>query len=532
MADLDLFDVAIIGGGVNGCGIARDAAGRGHRVFLCDKGDLASGTSSASTKLIHGGLRYLEHYEFRLVREALLEREVLWGIAPHIIWPLRFSCCRTHVSLRPAWLLRLGLFVYVSAWADANACHRHGHCACSRDPAARSCGRNLPWASNTSDCWVDDARLVVLNARDAADRGAVIAPRTECVRAERDGDRWRVSVRDGPTGAERVILAGVLVNAAGPWVAHVSHSVVRPGVAAAVRQVKGSHIVVPRLYDHESCYIFQNEDGRIFFAIPHQQDFTLIGTTEEDFHGDPDSQVHASEAEIAYLCRSADAYLRTKITPDMVVWSYSGVRPLYDDGSAAPAAATRDYLLKLDATDGAPGAAGWYRRQGSRPGRRLAEHAIAGADAVTCRRVLDGRAAGPDQHAKLPAAGAFPIDGFEALVAELGARYWFLAPATVRRLCRAYGTDVAVLLGNAASPEDLGQSFGADLTGAELRYLIEHEWARTPEDVLWRRSKLGLRLSTAEVDALDQTMRTMVQEASGAPTRSGETIDATPHPGH
>jgi glycerol-3-phosphate dehydrogenase len=525
MADLDLFDVAIIGGGVNGCGIARDAAGRGHRVFLCDKGDLASGTSSASTKLIHGGLRYLEHYEFRLVREALLEREVLWGIAPHIIWPLRFVLPH-HKRLRPAWLLRLGLFLYDHMGARKRLPPTRT-LRLQQGPSGTILLPGFTLGFEYSDCWVDDARLVVLNARDAADRGAIIAPRTECVGAERDGDAWRVSVRDATTGAERVIRAGVLVNAAGPWVAHVSHSVVRPGVAAAVRQVKGSHIVVPRLYEHGSCYIFQNEDGRIFFAIPYQQDFTLIGTTDEDFHGDPD-QVHASEAEIAYLCRSADAYLRTKITPEMVVWSYAGIRPLYDDGSADPAAATRDYVLKLDAPEGAPALLSVFGGKITTY-RRLAEHAM--SELAPHLPARSGLAPGWTGRTPLP-GGGFPVDGFDALVADIAARYAFLPPATVRRLCRAYGTNAAVLLGNAASPSDLGRAFGADLTEAEVRYLIDHEWARTAIDVVWRRSKLGLRLSAAEVDALDQATRTMVQAASGAPTRSGETIHDTTHPGH
>jgi len=525
MADLNQFDLAIIGGGINGTGIARDAAGRGLRVFLCEKSDLASGTSSASTKLIHGGLRYLEYYEFRLVREALMEREVLWGIAPHIIWPLRFVLPH-HKRLRPAWLLRLGLFLY-DHLGGRKRLPPTRTLRLQQGPSGAILRPEFTLGFEYSDCWVDDARLVVLNARDAADRGAVIAPRTECIGAERDGDAWRVSVRDAVTGAERVIRASALVNAAGPWVAHVSHTVVRPGVAAAVRQVKGSHIVVPRLYDHESCYIFQNEDGRIFFSIPYQQDFTLIGTTDEDFDGDPD-QVHASEAEIAYLCRSADAYLRTKITPDMVVWSYSGVRPLYDDGSADPAAATRDYVLKLDAPDGAPALLSVFGGKITTY-RRLAEHAMAELSAHLPERA--GLAGGWTGRTPLP-GGGFPVDGFDTLVAEVGARYRFLPATTVRRLCRAHGTNVAILLGDAASLDDLGQNFGADLTEAELRYLVAHEWARTAEDVLWRRSKLGLRLSAAEVDALDQAMRTMVQAASDAPTKSGETIHATPHPGH
>ncbi|MFL5286920.1 MAG: glycerol-3-phosphate dehydrogenase, partial [Rhodopila sp.] len=322
MADLERYDLAIIGGGINGAGIARDAVGRGYSVFLCDKGDLASGTSSASTKLIHGGLRYLEHYEFRLVREALQEREVLWGIAPHIIWPLRFILPH-HRRLRPAWLLRLGLFLY-----DHLGGRKHlpstRTLRLQRGPSGAILKPYFTLGFEYSDCWVEDSRLVVLNARDAADRGAVIAPRTACIGAEREGNAWRVTLHDGATGAERMILAGALVNAAGPWVADVAGSVIRSNAPAAVRLVQGSHIVVPRLYDHDSCYIFQNGDGRIFFVIPYERDFTLIGTTDEDFQGDLD-RVHASEAEIEYLCNSAAEYLQMPIKPGMAVWSYSGV---------------------------------------------------------------------------------------------------------------------------------------------------------------------------------------------------------------
>jgi glycerol-3-phosphate dehydrogenase len=499
------YDLAVIGGGINGCGIARDAAGRGWRVFLCDRSDLASGTSSASTKLIHGGLRYLEYYEFRLVHEALMEREVLWGIAPHVVWPLRFILPH-HKALRPAWFLRLGLFIYD---------HMGGR---KRLPPTRTLRlRDGPSGLllkpefirgfEYSDCWVEDSRLVVLNARDAAHRGATIAPRTACVSAERTDGLWRVALRDETTGVQRTIRARALVNAAGPWVAEVAGSVIRANVPAAIRLVQGSHVVVPRLYDHPSCYIFQNADGRVFFLIPYERDFTLIGTTDQDFDGDP-SDVRASAAEIEYLCRSTSAYLRKPVTPDMVVWSYSGVRPLVDDGSSAAQEATRDYVLKLDAPADGPALLSIFGGKITTY-RRLAESAL--AQLQPHLPVASGEAAGWTARAKLP-GGDFPIDGFEAQVAAVMARFPFIPQATLHRLVRAYGTEVHSLLGDAARYADLGTVFGADLTEAELRYLVRNEWARTAEDVVWRRSKLGLRLTPEQIAAVDAAMRRMMPE--------------------
>jgi glycerol-3-phosphate dehydrogenase len=492
------YDIAIIGGGINGCGIARDAAGRGWRVQLCDRADLGAGTSSASTKLIHGGLRYLEHYEFRLVREALREREVLWGIAPHIIWPLRFVL-PYHRQLRPAWLLRLGLFIY-----DHLGGRRRLPPARSirlkDDPAGAVLQSVFVRGFEYSDCWVEDSRLVVLNARDAADRGATIAPRTSCVSAQRVEGVWNLDLRDEMTGARRTIRARALVNAAGPWVAAVAGSVITPPVPAAVRLVKGSHIVVPRLYDHAGCYVFQHADGRILFVIPYERDFTLIGTTDEDFTGDP-TDVRASEAEINYLCAAASAYLRVPVTPALVVWSFAGVRPLFDDGASAPQQARRDYVLTLDVP--APALLSVFGGKITTY-RRLAESAL-----DLLRPHLPpayGQPAGWTGSVSLP-GGDFPVDGFEALLQAAGQRFPFLPAATLRRLLRAYGTNIAALLGNAGSRDDLGRVFGADLTEAELNYLARTEWARTGEDVLWRRSKLGLRLSPAEIAAVGEAMR-------------------------
>jgi glycerol-3-phosphate dehydrogenase len=498
------YDLAIIGGGINGCGIARDAAGRGWRVFLCDRADLASGTSSASTKLIHGGLRYLEQYEFRLVREALTEREVLWGIAPHIIWPLRFVLPH-HKKLRPAWLLRLGLFIYDHLGGrkrlpPTRTVRLHA------DPAGAMLKPEFTRAFEYSDCWVEDSRLVVLNARDAAERGATIATRTACVSAERGAGRWSVVLHDEATRQLRTIRAKVLVNAAGPWVAEVDGLVSRGNVPERLRLVQGSHIVVRRLYDHDTCYLFQNADGRVLFVIPYEREFTLVGTTDQDFSGDL-GDVRASAAEIAYLCQSASAYLRTAVTPDMVVWSYSGVRPLFDDGSSEPQEATRDYVLKLDAPPGDPALLSVFGGKITTY-RRLAEAALA-----LLRPHLpaaSGQAAGWTGHQALP-GGDFPADGFDQLVATAEARFPFIPRPTLRRLLRAYGTETYILLGNATSYADLGRRFGADLTEAELRYLMHAEWARTAEDVVWRRSKLGLRLSAEEIAAIDDAMRRMVR---------------------
>jgi glycerol-3-phosphate dehydrogenase len=504
--DSSEYDLAIIGGGINGCGIARDAAGRGWRVFLCDRADLASGTSSASTKLIHGGLRYLEHHEFRLVREALMEREVLWGIAPHIIWPLRFVL-PYHKKLRAAWLLRLGLFIY-DHLGGRKRLPPTRTLLLNADPAGVILKTEFTKAFEYSDCWVEDSRLVVLNARDAADRGATIATRTACVSAERIGDQWSVVLRDQATGQLRTLRTKVLINATGPWVAEVAGSIIQANVPAKVRLVQGSHIVVRRLYDHESCYIFQNADSRVFFIIPYERDFTLIGTTDQDFKGDLDD-VRASTAEIGYLCESASAYLREPITPDMVVWSYSGVRPLFDDGSSAAQEATRDYVLKLDASSGEPALLSVFGGKITTY-RRLAEAALTLLQPYL--PPVSGQTAGWTGHARLP-GGDFPADGFEQQVAAAAALYKFVPEPTLRRLLRAYGTRIDDILGSATCVDDLGFVFGADLTEAEIRYLMRAEWARTAEDIVWRRSKLGLRLSAEQIAAIDSVMRGVVAQA-------------------
>jgi glycerol-3-phosphate dehydrogenase len=481
-----VFDLAVIGGGVNGAGIARDAAGRGASVLLLERGDLAQGTSSNSTKLIHGGLRYLEHYEFALVREALSEREVLWGIAPHIIWPLRFILPH-RPGLRPRWLLRLGLFLY-----DHIGGRKYLPAAQSVDLAAHPAGAPLKpeytRAFAYSDGWVDDARLVVLNVRDAADHGAAIRTRCEVTSLQREGDHWRIEA-----GGE-TFRARAIVNAAGPRVLDLLGRAGEPS-AQKMRLVRGSHIVVKKLFDHDYAYFFQLPDGRIFFAIPYEQDFTLIGTTDVDHTAGLD-EVKASAEEIAYLCAGASEYFRTPVTPDDVVWTYSGVRPLVDDGSGKPEAATRGYRFERDGGDGEAvllsvfgGKITTYRELAGEAIRQLVPFVpvLAGADWTGA--------------APLP-GGDFGRFDAPALARDLTARYPFLDAREAARLVRLYGTRAAQFLGAAKTAGDLGEAFGHGLTAAEVDYLIAEEWARSAEDVLWRRTKLGLHFTPGQTARL------------------------------
>jgi glycerol-3-phosphate dehydrogenase len=493
-----IFDLAIIGGGVNGCGIARDAVGRGNSVFLCEMNDLASGTSSWSTKLVHGGLRYLEYYEFRLVREALIEREILWQIAPHIIRPLRFVLPH-HAGLRPAWLLRLGLFLYDHI-GGRHLLPPTRSVDLSRDEVGKPLMPNrYTTGFEYSDCFVDDARLVVLTARDAADRGAEIRTRSRAVEIRQVDGIWHVTVENTLSHERSTISARVLVNAGGPWVEDVLAAGAGVNARAKVRLVQGSHIVVRKLYDHDRAYMFQNADGRIIFVIPYQDDFTLIGTTDRDYHGDP-AKVKATAEEIEYLCASASEYLAKPVKPADVVWTYSGVRPLYDDGASEAKAATREYVLELDTPGGVPllsiygGKITTHRRLAEEVLQRLAPYlnATKAREGWTAKSPLPG--------------GELDVSAIPALTAELVREYPFLTPAHAGRLAHAYGTRAGKLLGTAKSIADLGQSFGATLTESELRYLMSAEWARTAEDVVWRRSKLGLRLSSDEIAAIDDWM--------------------------
>ena len=475
------LDVFVIGGGVNGCGIARDAVGRGYSVMLAEMDDLASGTSSKATKLIHGGLRYLEYYEFRLVREALSEREIVWRNAPHIVHPLRFVLPYAK-GLRPAWMLRVGLFIY-----DHLGGRERLPPTTTVDLKTGTAGAPLkPLFSRGfeySDCWVDDARLVVLNARDAADRGAVVRTRCEVVSAVSENGVWRVRMRDVRSGAESAVFARLVVNAAGPWVDRVLQGPLAHKAPHHVRLVQGSHIVVPRLYEHDRCYIFQNPDGRIVFAIPYEDDFTLIGTTDRDYSGDP-SKVAITAEETAYLCSAANDYFRHEITPDDVVWAYSGVRPLYDDHASAAQEATRDYVLHDEMIEGAPllsifgGKITTYRR--------LAEAIL---DKIGGR--LGARGKPWTEFATLP-GGEFEGGDLMAFTRDLMQRKPFLPEPLAHRLARSYGTRALDLLGEARGLDDLGRDFGAGLTAAEIDYLVAREWAVTAEDILWRRTKLGL----------------------------------------
>jgi glycerol-3-phosphate dehydrogenase len=499
------YDMLVVGGGVNGCGIARDAAGRGYSVLLAEKGDLGGATSSASTKLVHGGLRYLEYLEFRLVREALVEREVLLAAAPHIIWPLRFVLPH-HGGLRPAWVLRLGLFLYdhlggrkvlpATRVLDLHA-----------DPAGVPLNGEFERGFEYSDCWVEDSRLVVLNAVDAAERGADIRVGTRVVSARRDGKLWLVELEDAAGGVETV-EARVLVNAAGPWAGEFRSRIAGRNRAAHIRLVQGSHIVVPRLFDHDRAYIFQNSDGRIVFAIPYERDFTLIGTTDEDYRGAPDD-VRISESEIDYLCRAASGYFRDAVSTDQVVWTFSGVRPLYDDGASEAKAATRDYVFELDGGDDTPPLLNVIGGKIT-TFRRLAEAALARLAPFL------GLSGGPWTAGVPLPGGDFPVDGFDALVGEIADAYPFLAPDHARRLVRAYGTRARDLLGEARSAADLGRVFGADLTECEVDWLMSREWARCAADVVWRRSKLGLRMSETEVAELGAFMSARLAPAVSA----------------
>jgi len=494
-----MYDIAIIGGGIHGCGIARDAAGRGLSVLLAEKADLASGTSSASTKLIHGGLRYLEHFAFRLVREALSEREVLLSMAPHIIRPLRFVLPH-HRGLRPAVLIRLGLFLYDRLGGRSSILPASKAIDLTRAPAGKPLKPSFVRGFEYSDCWVDDARLVVLNAMDAKARGADIRVRTEVMSARRSDGAWRLELRDAISGQRETAEAHALVNASGAWIADTAARRIEAPPIAGVRLVKGSHIVVPRLFEHDCAYIFQNADRRIVFAIPYERDFTLIGTTDVDCAGGI-GEVAISKAEIDYLCGAVNAYFTAGTAPSDVVWSYAGVRSLHDDGRPSAQDATRDFVLELDGKRGEPpllsivgGKITTYRR--------VAEEAL--------RRLLPllPRPAGPPwtRGATLP-GGDFACADRDRLAADLAATAPFLEAATVERLARTYGTMARGMLADAKQEDDLGLHFGAGLYEREVRHLIDTEWAMTADDILWRRTKLGLRLSEDGRRRLDDWLR-------------------------
>jgi glycerol-3-phosphate dehydrogenase len=488
-----IYDLFIIGGGVNGCGIARDASGRGLSLFLAEKNDLASATSSASTKLIHGGLRYLEHYEFRLVREALIEREVLLNSAPHIIWPLRFVLPH-HAGLRPRWLIRLGLFMY-DHLGGRKILPPTRSVDFQKDETGKPLKATFSKGYEYSDCWVEDSRLVVLLARDAAANGAEIRTRTTVRRAIRAQGQWLITVV-GQHGEEETVRAKAVVNAAGPWVSEILTSVVGRNDADKIRMVKGSHVVVEKLYDHDRCYIFQNADGRICFAIPYETNYTLIGTTDEDYSGDPSGPA-ITPAETEYLMEAVSEYFKRPVTRDMIKWSYSGVRPLYDDGASKAQEATRDYVLRLD-----------------HPENQAPMLSVFGGKITTHRRLAEAaleklapffpQATAPwTASARLP--GGLVYGEVASYIAAQQKAFAFLPPQNVLRLFRAYGTDMQHILKGAGRASDLGQSFGP-ISEREIQNLRENEWAQSSDDILWRRSKLGLHMKPAEILALRRYM--------------------------
>nr|WP_253196073.1 glycerol-3-phosphate dehydrogenase [Roseovarius sp. PS-C2] len=507
----------VIGGGINGCGIARDASGRGLSVELAEMNDLASATSSASTKLFHGGLRYLEYFEMRLVREALIERETLLRAMPHISWPMRFVLPyhrdmrfegETPTSKllnmvmpwmkgrRPAWLIRLGLFLY-DHLGGRDILPGTRTVDLRDDPAGRVLKDKFARAYEYSDCWIEDSRLVVLNARDAEGRGAVIRTRTKVTGARREKDHWVVTTEDRDTGETRQTMARALINAGGPWVKDVIVNTLNQTPSEGVRLVRGSHIVTRRLFDHDKCYFFQGKDGRIIFAIPYETDFTLIGTTDVE-HEDVSAKPECTPEEAEYLCNFASEYFRQPVTRDDIVWTYSGVRPLYDDGAKSATAATRDYVLKLNDEGGAPllnvfgGKITTYRK--------LAEAAMA-----RITPFFEDAGGNWTAGVALP-GGDFEVDGVQRLIDDLRVGYPFLDSYWAGRMVRAYGTEAAQVLGDATCAEDLGPDFGGTLTGREVAWMMRHEYARCAEDVVWRRTRLGLRMTVEQIAALDAWM--------------------------
>ena len=491
------YDIFIIGGGINGCGIARDAVGRGYSVYLCEADDLASGTSSQSTKLIHGGLRYLEHYEFRLVREALTEREILWKLAPHIIHPMRFVLPH-HKGLRPAWLLRLGLFLYdhiggrkkLPATTTLNL---------SSDETGKVLSQNYSKGFEYSDCAVDDARLVVLNALDASEHGASINTRSKCVDMQRTDGHWRVTIEDQISQKSSTVNAKIIINASGPWADKVLSSLHPTESTKNIRLVQGSHIIVTKIYQHNKCYIFQNTDNRIIFTIPYHDHFTLIGTTDHEYDGDPrDTKI--TQEEIDYLCKSANVYFNHKIKPNDIVGTFAGVRSLYNDGASKAQEATRDYVLRVDRpnTHVAPminifgGKITTYRR--------LAESVMEKIDGLL-EKESDKNQGKWTESIALP-GGDFTIDDFDNICRDLHQQYPFLTSKEAKRYIKLYGTRAKNFLKNAASYKDLGKSFSHGLYQCEVEYLINTEWAHTVEDILWRRTKLGLLFDTKQTNNL------------------------------
>lgn len=488
----ETFDLLIIGGGINGVGIARDAAGRGLRVALCEQDDLGGATSSSSSKLIHGGLRYLEHYEFRLVREALAEREVLLANAPHIVRPMRFLM--PHVSeLRPVWMIRAGLFLYDHLSRRVSLPASRG-VDLATDPRGRAFRPGFRRAFEYSDCWVDDARLVVLNAMDAADRGAQILTRTRFVSATPEAEGWRARLESTVDGRATELRARILVNAAGPWLARAIDCIKGAEQRHAVRLVKGSHIVVRRLYPGEDALILQNDDGRVVFVIPFEGEYSLVGTTDVVVSGQPESASISAE-EIDYLCRAVNRYLATPCTPQDVVWSYSGVRPLFDGGESEASEISRDYALELEASEQRPALLSVYGGKLTTY-RRLAERAL-----ETLEHLLPSLGPAWTASSALP-GGSLPRGGMDELLEELETGHPHLPAGLLERLVARHGSLTARVLDGAVGARGTGLHFGADLHAFEVDYFVQREWARSAEDILWRRTKSGLGIDAAGARAL------------------------------
>ena len=484
------IDMLIVGGGINGAGIARDAAGRGLSVALCEQNDFASATSSASTKLIHGGLRYLEHYEFRLVGEALAEREVLLKIAPHIAWPLRFVMPHAK-GLRPGWMIRAGLLMYDRLGGKTTLPRSKG-IDLLRTPYGAGLKTEFHKGYIYSDAWVDDARLVLLNLRSAADHGASILPRTRFISARRDGGLWHAELEDTATQQRHTVKARMLVNAAGPWVSQVAGTLGQARTKASVRLVKGSHIVVPKLYEGDHAYIVQDSGKRIIFMIPYERDFTLIGTTDMVVDSIAEGGT-ISQQELDYLCTQVSRYSAKPVTPDQVVWSYSGIRPLYDDGSEDPSAVTRDYTLVLEDGD-----------------VNVPQLSVYGGKITTYRKLAEaaldklapwmGSATGKWTGTEALPGGDLPPGGQGAFLPQLVQRYPGMPESLLNALMQRHGSLAIDILGDARKPAELGEHFGGTLYEREVAYLVEHEWARDAKDILWRRTKAGLHMTPQQRD--------------------------------
>jgi glycerol-3-phosphate dehydrogenase len=488
MKDLGQVDLVVIGGGINGAGIARDAAGRGLKVILCEKDDLAQGTSSRSGKLIHGGLRYLEYYEFRLVREALIEREVLLRAAPNIVWPMRFVLPHSPEQ-RPAWLVRLGLFLYdhLGGREQLPGCRRIN---LRNDPEGRAIKDEYSLAFEYSDCWVDDARLVVLNARDAADRGAQVLVRTAATSARRENGQWTVEFQSSTGEASRA-RAKAVVNAAGPWVENVMGRVAGSNSPRRVRLVKGSHIITRKFWGGPQAYLFQNTDKRVIFVNPYEGDMALIGTTDIPYQGRVED-IAISENEISYLLAAVNRYSKVQLTTADVISTFSGVRPLYDDKAANPSAVTRDYVFDVEGTPPLLSIFGGKITTY----RKLSEHAL-----QRLKDVFPQMGGEWTAKATLP-GGDMPGGNFNSYLEDLRRRYHWLPEDLAHRYARLYGTRAEKLIGNAGAMTDLGRLFGGGFTEAEANYLRTEEWAQSAEDMLFRRTKCGLHMSAAEREAV------------------------------